>query len=133
MLAAAVVVAAIALGGAGIAVAQPAFAAGAAVPPQQDPQAAQSRGQAAAATADEPRIDVSLARIRRMLRETPPTPRSGASSLLNLTYHVEVVGRSPRINLLQGFNISRWSAVQYGGMTHDEFLRVVAPPWQKTR
>ncbi len=74
---------------------------------------------------------VSLNRIRRMLRETPPTAPSGASSLLKLQYYVEVVGTPPTIDFFKDFNIGKASSVQYGGMTHDEFLRITAPFWRK--
>jgi len=71
---------------------------------------------------------VSLDRIRRQLRETPPTR---TSSPLKLEYHVEVIGTAPKLNLFVGFDISRVTAVQYGGMTHAEFLKVTAPPWRR--
>jgi hypothetical protein len=74
---------------------------------------------------------VSLDRIRRMLRETPPTPPSGTSSLLKLHYYVEVVGTPPSIDFFKDFNIGKASSVQYGGMTHDEFLKITAPFWRK--
>jgi hypothetical protein len=48
-----------------------------------------------------------------------------------LQYHIEVVGRAPRIDILRGFNIDKTSAVPYGGMTHAEFLKLTAPPWRK--
>jgi hypothetical protein len=82
-------------------------------------------------TAAAPSI-VSLDRIRRQLRETPPTrDPSGVSSLLKLEYYVQVVGSPPPIDFFKDFNIGRGSAVQYGGMTHDEFLRVTAPFWRR--
>jgi hypothetical protein len=71
---------------------------------------------------------VSLARIRRLLREQPPMK---TDSPLRLQYHIEVVGRMPPIDIMSGFNIDKRSAVPYGGMTHAEFLKVVAPPWRK--
>lgn len=129
------------LGGAAIVAAfvLAAAAAGAAEPgprqaagQQQQLQSPQPPSPASQTNAPPP-AGVSVARIRRLLREAAPAPRSGASSLLNLTYHVEVVGHSPRINLLKGFNISPSSAVQYGGMTHAEFLREVGPPFRRTR
>jgi hypothetical protein len=73
---------------------------------------------------------VSLARIRRQLRETPPSAAT-RSSLLKIEYYVDVVGRSPRIDFFKDFNIGRASSVQYGGMTHAEFLRATAPFWRK--
>jgi len=73
-------------------------------------------------------LGVSLDRIRRQLRETPP---ARTSSPLKLEYHVEVVGTAPKLKLFVGFDIGRHTAVQYGGMTHAEFLRLTAPPWRK--
>jgi hypothetical protein len=72
-------------------------------------------------------MGVSLDRIRRQLRESPPTL---GPWLIRLDYHVEVVAKAPPIELLKGFNIGASSAVQYGGMTHSEFLRITAPPWR---
>jgi hypothetical protein len=80
---------------------------------------------------DFPAMGVSLDRIRRLLRETPPTKLSATSSLLKLEYHIEVVGKAPRIEFFKDFDIGRATAVRYGGMTHAEFLRVTAPPWRK--
>lgn len=76
-------------------------------------------------------MGVSLDRIRRLLRETPPTKRSEVSSLLKLEYYIDVVGRSPRIEFFKDFDIGKATAVQYGGMTHAEFMRITAPPWRK--
>jgi hypothetical protein len=84
---------------------------------------APSRPAAAAAS-----IPVSLARIRRELRESPPRKRS---SILNLEFHVEVVGQAPRVLFFKDFNMNKGAAVQYGGMTHSEFMQLVAPPWRK--
>ena len=82
--------------------------------------------------ASSPTIDCStLRRIRRELAETPPTHSSGALSLLKLNYYVEVVGKAPRYDFLTGFNVGRGTPVQYGAMTHDEFLRLAAPPWRR--
>ncbi len=73
-------------------------------------------------------MGISLDRIRRQLRESPPTI---GPSVLKLQYHIEVVAKAPPIELLKGFNIDKASAVPYGGMTHAEFLNIVAPPWRK--
>jgi hypothetical protein len=73
----------------------------------------------------------SLARIRRLLRETPPAQASGKLSLLKLEYYIQVVGTAPRVDFFKEFKIGPATAVQYGGMTHSEFLRMVAPPWRK--
>lgn len=96
-------------------------------------QVAESEPQAKAAPpgADVDAMGVSLSRIRRQLRESPPTHISTMSSSLKLEYHIEVVGKAPRIDIFKGFDIGPATAVQYGGMTHAEFLRITAPPWRK--
>jgi hypothetical protein len=66
---------------------------------------------------------VSLERIKRGLAEAPPT---GRKSIIQLAYHVEVVGRAPKFDLFSGVNVGD-APVQYGGMTHQEFLQVVRP------
>ncbi|MBP1636606.1 MAG: hypothetical protein H6Q10_3180 [Acidobacteria bacterium] len=73
----------------------------------------------------------SLRRIRRLLAETPPASPSAKLSLLKLNYYVQVVGKAPRYDLLTGFNVGRGTPVQYGAMSHDEFLRLAAPPWRR--
>jgi hypothetical protein len=73
-------------------------------------------------------LGISLDRIRRKLREAPPT---GASSPLRLEYHIEVIGTAPKIDFFSGFDIGKLSPVQYGGMTHAEFLHITRPPWRK--
>jgi hypothetical protein len=72
-------------------------------------------------------LGVSLDRIRRQLRESPPTM---TASVMKLQYHIEVIGKMPPIEILKGFNIDKRSAVPYGGMTHSEFLKITAPPWR---
>ncbi len=74
------------------------------------------------------KLGISLDRIRRQLREIPP---ARTSSPLKLEYHVEVVGRAPRLEFFTGFEIGQLSPVQYGGMTHAEFLYLTRPPWRK--
>jgi hypothetical protein len=90
-----------------------------------------STGQVKPAMSALPVIDVSLDRIRRQLKEPPTTRESSQSSLLKLEYYVQVVGTPPPIDFFKDFNIGRASSVQYGGMTHAEFLRVTAPFWRK--
>jgi hypothetical protein len=100
-------------------------------PPQQpEPAQPQARPQSQVTSAESQfrAIGVSLDRIRRELREQPPIKME---SVARLRYHIEVVGRMPRIDILKGFNIDKASAVPYGGMTHSEFLRITAPPWRK--
>jgi hypothetical protein len=98
------------------------------VQPSAQPQPEAARAQPAAADSQSVSAVVSLARIRRLLREQPPLQ---TDSKLRLQFHVEVVGRMPRLDIMSGFNIDKRSAVPYGGMTHAEFLHIVAPPWRK--
>jgi hypothetical protein len=95
--------------------------------PQQAPQSA-SQVKPASTEPQVQDIGVSLDRIRRKLREIPPTMNV---SRLKLDYHVDVIGRAPRIGF-SDFDTGRHTAVQYGGMTHAEFLKITAPPWRKS-
>jgi hypothetical protein len=101
------------------------------VQPQAQTAQVQPQAKDAPPGVDLPSLGVSLDRIRKLLRETPPTKPSGVSSLLRLEYHVEVVGKEPRVDFFKDFNIGKVTAVQYGGMTHAEFMRVTAPFWHR--
>jgi hypothetical protein len=100
----------------------------------QDRPAAQRPAQPAAGAAPppEPRdppapaanYGISLSRIRRELREVPPTARGSA---LRYDFHVDVYGQSPKVNFFKDFDLSPGGAVKYGGMTHAEFLNVTTP------
>jgi hypothetical protein len=98
--------------------------------PQSGPAEPKPHAQSQVPSADSQfrALGVSLDRIRRELREQPPMKMD---SVARLQYHIEVVGRAPRIDILRGFNIDKTSAVPYGGMTHAEFLKLTAPPWRK--
>jgi hypothetical protein len=101
--------------------------------PSAQPQPQVSPAQSSLAESGLQSTGVSLARIRQLLREQPPTQVSlQVQSALRLQYHVEVKGRMPfLLNIMTDFTIDKRSAVAYGGMTHAEFLQVVAPPWRK--
>jgi hypothetical protein len=92
------------------------------------PQAQNPQARAVPESPAPPSLGISLDRIRRQLREVPPTR---TSSPLKLEYHIEVVGRAPAIDFFSTFSIDKLTAVQYGGMTHAEFLRVTVPPWRR--
>jgi hypothetical protein len=96
--------------------------------PSARPQPEPAPAEPEAADSQSASMVVSLARIRRLLREEAPQQ---SDSRLRLQFHVEVVGRMPHLDIMSGFNIDKRSAVPYGGMTHAEFLHVVAPPWRK--
>ena len=88
-------------------------------------------GVKASGDADLAPAGASLRRIRRLLRETPPARPDGTPSLLKLEYYIQVVGQAPRVDFFKEFKIGPATAVQYGPMTHSEFLRMTAPPWRK--
>jgi hypothetical protein len=73
----------------------------------------------------EPELPVSLERIRRELSQQARTSESRDG--LRLSYYVEVYGRAPRLELFSPEENLTSAPVQYGGMTHQEFLRVVTP------
>jgi len=93
------------------------------VPAAQTPQPA-TPAPRAAAPIDVDAIPVSVVRIRKQLAELPP---ADVDSRLRLNYYIEVFGQAPRIDFLAGVNLNPLGAVQYGGMTHREFLDVVTP------
>jgi hypothetical protein len=85
------------------------------------PAAAQGSQGAAASNAD--RLPVSLARIKRSLRETQPQP---LSDRLRLSYYVAVVGESAPIDLFKDFDTRR-GAVPFSAPTHQELFSHVTP------
>ncbi len=68
-------------------------------------------------------LPVPLERIKRQLDRLPPTHER---SLLRLSYYIEVYGRLPRIDLVQGFDVHN-GPVPYGAPTHAELLAVISP------
>jgi hypothetical protein len=46
---------------------------------------------------------------------------------LRLNFFVDVYGKSPGLDLFTGIDLSGKGAVQYGPMTHSEFLDFVTP------
>ena len=66
---------------------------------------------------------VSLERIKRQLDRLPPTHEE--RSLLRLSSYIEVYGRLPRIDLVQGFDVHN-GPVPYGVPTHAELLAVMS-------
>ncbi len=68
-------------------------------------------------------LPVSLERIKRKLAQVTPTQ----SSLLRLDYYVEVYGRAPKIDILQGFDVHS-GPVPYGAPTHADLLSQILPP-----
>jgi len=90
----------------------------AAAPPQQaSPQAAPS----GPSVAD---LGVSLKSIRKQLGEAPPP---SASSNLRYNFHVEVVGKEPKVDFFEDFSLSPLGGVRYGGPTHWELINMATP------
>jgi hypothetical protein len=89
-------------------------------PPQATAVSHQSPPQPLPSPAD---LGISLSRIRKELREAPPTK----SALLRYDFHVDVFGQNPKVDFFKDFDLSPNGAVRYGGMTHAEFLDVTTP------
>jgi hypothetical protein len=89
-------------------------------------ETAPARPAAAQADAgDEPDLPVSLDRIRAKLAAEPrPTENPDG---LRLSYYVDVYGVAPRLDLFSPEINLTTAPVQYGGMTHREFLDLVTP------
>ncbi|MCL4844955.1 MAG: hypothetical protein KJ066_00340 [Acidobacteria bacterium] len=69
---------------------------------------------------------LSVSRVRTLLEREEARERSRGDDELRLNYYIEVYGKSARIDVLQGFDFTS-GAVQYGGMTHREFLDLTTP------
>lgn len=79
----------------------------------------------APSSVDVDKLPVSVVRIKRTLDTTPPADPK--SSLLRLNYYVDVYGQFSPIDLFDGVDLSPGGPIQYGGMTHAEFLSMVTP------
>ena len=69
-------------------------------------------------------LPVNLERLKRKLAALPATDEE--RSILKLNFYIEVYGRSPRLNLLQGFDIHT-GPVPFGGVTHTELRDLWTP------
>jgi hypothetical protein len=78
---------------------------------------------------DPTKMGVDLSRIKRELNQAP-TEETADTDPLRLRFTVEVVGTAPKIDLLEGFNVS--GPLPYGPPTHQEFLDVVTPREYRT-
>ena len=70
------------------------------------------------------RVENRLKTRPRQLDRLPPTHEE--RRLLRLSYYIEVYGRLPRIDLLQGFDVHN-GPVPYGPPTHAELLAFMSP------
>ena len=69
-------------------------------------------------------LPVNLQRLKQRLTALPA--RDEDRSLLKLNFYVEVYGRAPEINPLEGFNLHS-GPVPYGPPTHTRMLRQMNP------
>lgn len=76
------------------------------------------------ASIDPSKLGVSLDRIRRELRHAEVKEQQGHGPL-RLEFMVEVFGKAPKINLLEGFPLT--GPVPYGAPTHQEILDFLTP------
>ena len=92
---------------------------------QQTGQTGQSQEPppANAQSVDPTKLGVDLARIKRELAQAEESEAS--DSPLRLRFTIQVLGMAPKIDLLEGFNVS--GPIPYGAPTHQEFLDVVTP------
>lgn len=91
------------------------------------PAASQHADAAAPSRAlDASRLPVSIERVQRSLASLPPRSAEGG---LRLDFVVDVYAMAPRIDILGSAAASGASAVQYGPMTHNEFVAFVTPKY----
>jgi hypothetical protein len=88
--------------------------------PTTSAEAARTTDQPPPADADE--TPPSLGRIQRALLRPPAIRLSGNRSV----FRVEVIGKTPTIEDILGADYLK-GPVPYGGMTHQEFLKMVTP------
>jgi hypothetical protein len=86
--------------------------------PAQDPAPVPTNG----STLSPDDLPVSLERIQRALAKPPAIKLDGGRPV----FRVEIFGKKPTIEDILGPEFYK-GAVQYGGMTHNEFLSMVTP------
>ena len=70
------------------------------------------------------RVPVNLERVKRKLAALPVS--DGGRSILDLNYYLEVYGRAPRLDLLEGFD-TRIGPVPFGGPSHADLRDLWTP------
>ncbi len=70
------------------------------------------------------RVPVNLERVKRKLAALPASDDKRA--LVELSYYLEVYGRAPRLNLLEGFD-SHNGPVPFGGPSHADMRALWTP------
>ena len=73
---------------------------------------------------DAEELPISLERIKRKLDRLPDSDQE--RSMLRLSYYVEVYGRAPRINVMEGFDVHN-GPVPYSAPSHADMLAVTTP------
>lgn len=70
------------------------------------------------------RLPVNLERVKRKLAAMPAS--DDERSLLDLNYYIEVYGRAPRLDLLEGFD-THIGPVPFGGPSHADLRDLWTP------
>lgn len=94
--------------------------------PETRPSAGEPAEQAPPTSGQTDDWPLSVSRVRSLLEREEARERTRSSDELRLNYYIEVYGKSARIDVLKGFDFTS-GAVQYGGMTHREFLDLTTP------
>ncbi|MEZ5286199.1 MAG: hypothetical protein R2712_15590 [Vicinamibacterales bacterium] len=109
------------------------LAAAAGAAPVQTPQAPDTAATtstveqpATGAAIDASKLGVSLDRIQEALRQSS-TRQVDTGNPLRLEYQVQVYGASPRIDVIQDFDIGQNAPLQYGAPTHQDFINQWTP------
>ena len=107
---------------------RPAPAEGPSAPDAAEARATDSQGASASPDAplDASKLGVSMSRIKKGLRITE-SRQTASSTPLKLEYQIQVFGAAPRIDVLQGFNISQGAPLSYGAPTHNDFITQWTP------
>jgi hypothetical protein len=106
----------------------PAPAEGSSAPGVSDARATNSQQSAASkdTPVDASKLGVSMSRIKKGLRVTESRQMT-SNEPLKLEYQIQVFGASPRIDILQDFNIRKDAPLMYGAPTHNDFITQWTP------
>ncbi len=91
-------------------------------PPEKPPQGVNQQAPPPSAEA----LGVSLRAIRQEYKQAPLVPMAEGAEL-RYDFYVDVVGKRPPIEFFKDFDLSTYSAVKWGGVTHLEILNAVTP------
>ena len=90
------------------------------------PVLAHAQGTPAAPAAKAQPTPLSLARVQRQLIAAEVAAPTPAGDVLRIEEFVNVYGKSIAFDIMKDYDVTE-KAVQYGGMTHSEFLHLVTP------